>query len=98
VIELGSEAVTAIDADDAVEVGGFAELERDRYLYRDVSGPPDEMAQVFAVVEHAIQESVSRDLFRCGRRDRADAWDLADLAGPDVLPASLHDFVADQHD
>jgi len=44
VVELGPKTVATVHAQDPVESGWLAQLQRDRYLDRDVPGPPGELA------------------------------------------------------
>jgi hypothetical protein len=53
VVELGLEAVAAVDTGNAVERWRVSELKRKRNLHRDASAPSLQLAQVFPVVQHA---------------------------------------------
>lgn len=57
-VELGPEAVAAVDAGDAVETRRISQLERDRYFRRPAPGPSADVAQVLAVVEEPGKKGV----------------------------------------
>ncbi len=99
VVELRAESVTTIGAGDSVEVGGIAQLQGDRHLYRAVARPRLEVAQVHPVVEDPGDKGVLGDLSGDLRRHRAHPRDLAVLTTlAYVGPAPLGQLVTDQHD
>ncbi len=64
VIELGMEAIPAVDAFDPIELWWLAQLEGDPDLDRDVAGPALEVPQVLAVEHDRVQEGDFGDLAR----------------------------------
>src|SRR4051812_25278966 len=96
-IELTSKSIAAIDALDPIESRRFTQLERQCHLDRDRRGPSFDVAEVLAVVEHAVQERILRDLLGDRRSDRAHPGDLAVLALLYISPSALGDPVAHKH-
>ena len=58
VVVFGPEAIAAVGALHAVEVGRGAEFERDHHLDRYVARPPGEVTQVLAVEEDPVQKGI----------------------------------------